>query len=172
MSSLRWLVSRVTHSDASQGPFCRSAQTHAALSFGDRVGSNPRTALLSNYGRGGIELASLAPLRSLRSLRVEPTRCPASQSTWVRLTALRLRTGWDSNPRGRKPTRFPIVRLKPLGHPSRPQGAFRAPTAPSQATAGREQNTEGVGLTSHGSVVSFGCASLGSNESHNLTNVD
>ena len=28
------------------------------------------------------------------------------------------RTGWDSNPRGRKPTRFPIVRLKPLGHPS------------------------------------------------------
>ena len=29
------------------------------------------------------------------------------------------RTGWDSNPRGREPTRFPIVRLKPLGHPSR-----------------------------------------------------
>ena len=28
------------------------------------------------------------------------------------------RTGWDSNPRGREPTRFPIVRLKPLGHPS------------------------------------------------------
>ena len=30
----------------------------------------------------------------------------------------RQRTGWDSNPRGREPTRFPIVRLKPLGHPS------------------------------------------------------
>ena len=29
------------------------------------------------------------------------------------------RTGWDSNPRGLSPTRFPIVRLKPLGHPSR-----------------------------------------------------
>ena len=28
------------------------------------------------------------------------------------------RTGWDSNPRGLSPTRFPIVRLKPLGHPS------------------------------------------------------
>ena len=28
------------------------------------------------------------------------------------------RTGWDSNPRGQMPTRFPVVRLKPLGHPS------------------------------------------------------
>ena len=35
---------------------------------------------------------------------------------WGRLR--RKRTGWDSNPRGREPTRFPIVRLKPLGHPS------------------------------------------------------
>jgi hypothetical protein len=33
------------------------------------------------------------------------------------------RTGWDSNPRGREPTRFPIVRLKPLGHPSSPLGS-------------------------------------------------
>ncbi len=31
---------------------------------------------------------------------------------------IQTRTGWDSNPRGREPTRFPIVRLKPLGHPS------------------------------------------------------
>ena len=28
------------------------------------------------------------------------------------------RTGRDSNPRGQMPTRFPVVRLKPLGHPS------------------------------------------------------
>ena len=28
------------------------------------------------------------------------------------------RTEWDSNPRRLAPTRFPIVRLKPLGHPS------------------------------------------------------
>ena len=33
-------------------------------------------------------------------------------------TRVNQRTGWDSNPRGREPTRFPIVRLKPLGHPS------------------------------------------------------
>lgn len=34
------------------------------------------------------------------------------------LLLIQKRTGWDSNPRGREPTRFPIVRLKPLGHPS------------------------------------------------------
>lgn len=33
-------------------------------------------------------------------------------------TTVTKRTGWDSNPRGLAPTRFPIVRLKPLGHPS------------------------------------------------------
>src|SRR3972149_7588315 len=42
---------------------------------------------------------------------------------WVRspepLCFLIKRTEWDSNPRGLSPTRFPIVRLKPLGHPSR-----------------------------------------------------
>ena len=40
------------------------------------------------------------------------------------------RTGWDSNPRGREPTRFPIVRLKPLGHPSSKLG-----TSPPDAYA-------------------------------------
>ena len=35
------------------------------------------------------------------------------------LSTQEVRTGWDSNPRGCKPTRFPIVRLKPLGHPSK-----------------------------------------------------
>ena len=44
--------------------------------------------------------------------------------TWVRpLLPFPSRTGWDSNPRGREPTRFPIVRLKPLGHPSTALGA-------------------------------------------------
>ena len=64
-----------------------------------------------------------SPLES--SPRCVPLRGPR----WVRtvrswdlsvhsLGQLILRTGWDSNPRGREPTRFPIVRLKPLGHPS------------------------------------------------------
>ena len=45
----------------------------------------------------------------LRRSRVGSNLSPAAPSK---------RTGWDSNPRGREPTRFPIVRLKPLGHPS------------------------------------------------------
>ena len=49
-----------------------------------------------------------------------PGRCPARaagtvSAAWAAPTE---RTGWDSNPRGQMPTRFPVVRLKPLGHPS------------------------------------------------------
>ena len=53
-------------------------------------------------GRGGIRSALLR-----RSL---PGSLP-----WG-LAATSQRTGWDSNPRGLAPTRFPIVLLKPLGH--------------------------------------------------------
>ena len=46
------------------------------------------------------------------------------------------RTGWDSNPRGLAPTRFPIVRLKPLGHPSRINRKIRScPTIHGSADA-------------------------------------
>ena len=54
--------------------------------------------------------------------RVKPTLRSSSKISWVRtpvpFLSTQPRTGWDSNPRGREPTRFPIVRLKPLGHPS------------------------------------------------------
>ncbi len=43
----------------------------------------------------------------------------APLTTFSQSSAHQQRTGWDSNPRGLSPTRFPIVRLKPLGHPSR-----------------------------------------------------
>ena len=84
--------------------------------------------------RGGMGLAWLSRVagmsarRASRDHHLDPlsstprSRSAAQIAAWVRIQTLLLiqkRTGWDSNPRGREPTRFPIVRLKPLGHPSR-----------------------------------------------------
>src|SRR5437016_11791711 len=64
----------------------------------------------SRDGQGGIRtLDTLAgiPVFETGGFNRSPT-CPAR------------RTGWDSNPRNGCPlTRFPSVRLQPLGHPSR-----------------------------------------------------
>jgi hypothetical protein len=103
----------------------------------------PRPTFFPSSGRGGMELRSAFGRSSLR-LRVRQAsagsascrkRRPHVAPSFGRRvgsnasartddpteTHLRSfeRTGWDSNPRGRLPTRFPIVRLKPLGHPSR-----------------------------------------------------
>ncbi len=67
-----------------------------------------------------------------------------------------LRTEWDSNPRGLAPTRFPIVRLKPLGHPSRHR---RAAARPQNLIA--SQLTEGVGWTSLRSARTHAASSFG-----------
>ena len=54
------------------------------------------------------------------------------------------RTGWDSNPRGRMPTRFPVVRLKPLGHPSFDTGQIGAPGFEPGTSATRTQRSTGL----------------------------
>ena len=59
------------------------------------------------------------------------------------MTMLR-RTGWDSNPRGQMPTRFPVVRLKPLGHPSFKTGKIGAPGFEPGTSATRTQRSTGL----------------------------
>ena len=94
--------------------------------------TEPRPGLLG-YTTDGVGWTSLRDRRlarhpigrfaNTRSLaRLEPRSKPLRSSRGFEPTfnsvLPSLRTGWDSNPRGREPTRFPIVRLKPLGHPS------------------------------------------------------
>src|SRR5207245_11119875 len=72
-------------------------------------------------GQGGIRtLDALAgiPVFETGGFNRSPT-CPTSPSQPLRPLAVR-RTGRDSNPRnGCRLRRFPSLRLKPLGHPSR-----------------------------------------------------
>ena len=68
-------------------------------------------------------IAVLPPLRGVllvsgRVTRREAAHAARSGPLFLRLDGVR--TGWDLNPRDTcMPTRFPGVRLKPLGHPSR-----------------------------------------------------
>src|SRR2546422_1361802 len=94
----------------------------------------------SRDGQGGIRtLDTLAgiPVFETGGFNRSPT-CPAT------------RTGWDSNPRNGCPlTRFPSVRLKPLGHPSellnadakliRPREAFYGPPCPGESVGGNRE---------------------------------
>jgi hypothetical protein len=97
-----------------------------------RVGSNSCVAAHQTDGVGWARCASrVAGLSARRASRESPfaplgsTHAPdllrrSPRGFEFMLAAHSIRTGWDSNPRGREPTRFPIVRLKPLGHPSSP----------------------------------------------------
>ena len=87
-------------------------------------GLDPRITLMSISGRSGMDLVSLGRSRSAFGFaRPEPTLRPPAESAVgshpITTLLFNQRTEWDSNPRGLSPTRFPIVRLKPLGHPSR-----------------------------------------------------
>ena len=110
--------------------------------------------LTGNFnGRGGIELRSLrdprsSPLASLAPSRTHPVIF-CEDHVGSNVAIINQRTGWDSNPRGREPTRFPIVRLKPLGHPST---ALRAADGHKTISF-----TEGVGWTLLRTVVSRNC---------------
>jgi hypothetical protein len=92
----------------------------------------------------GLRLLLLYPCPSVGTGGFEPPtpRSRSECSTGLSHVPNRLmeRTGWDSNPRGLlDPTRFPIVLLKPLGHPSllRTDRASQWPTAPTFSTARR-----------------------------------
>ncbi len=103
------------------------------------------------YGRGGIRpsrqrlVGSEEPKAPQLSPRSDLEQIAVGENPTPTLITTTLRTGWDSNPRGLAPTRFPIVRLKPLGHPSRIQStAEPLPRVPMQR---REwDSTEGVGF--------------------------
>ena len=75
---------------------------------------------MSQYGRGGIDLrAAGAALRS--SPAPAPRGAAASGSTPSEsppVSSLALTDGVGFEPTRAMPTRFPVVRLKPLGHPS------------------------------------------------------
>ncbi len=64
-------------------------------------------------------LPSPTVVSSVNILIFENISAPQLEPGFESRRAWALRTEWDSNPRGLSPTRFPIVRLKPLGHPSR-----------------------------------------------------
>ena len=83
----------------------------------------------------GLRLQPLLPLVGAPGFEPGTSASRTQRSTKLS-HAPYTRTEWDSNPRGLSPTRFPIVRLKPLGHPS-----F---THPSTSRGGRP--TEGVGF--------------------------
>ena len=125
MTSSRSTPTRALRDD----PFPRSARSHAAIRFASRRGFE-RTDYGLRTGWDGAAVASRSSLVSRKyrlgrfarvplAARLEPDAAIrfASRRGFER-TDYGLRTGWDSNPRGREPTRFPIVRLKPLGHPS------------------------------------------------------
>ncbi len=101
------------------------------------------TSLLIQTRTGWDGLASLAVSRvyPFGALRADHHLGPLDSNTRMRSASqlargfesgtsllIQTRTGWDSNPRGREPTRFPIVRLKPLGHPSSTLGRIARQT--------------------------------------------
>src|SRR5690606_38763828 len=144
MGSLRSPRRGSTASGASRNHhLARSARPTLAIFSEDRRGFE-----FSLFGQrtGWDGLASLAASREYRVWRASrdhhlprsarPTLAIFSEDRrGFEFSLFGQRTGWDSNPRGREPTRFPIVRLKPLGHPSSSNGgsgirthADRSPT--------------------------------------------
>lgn len=111
----------LNHSRGERSP--RTYHRGARIRTGDLC--DPNAALYRTEPRPEIELrtwwdsTSRRPAsqgaRSLVAPQLSPRRDPGGSP---RVRNPPQRTGWDSNPRGLSPTRFPIVRLKPLGHPS------------------------------------------------------
>ncbi len=85
----------------------RTINRGARIRTGDLC--DPNAALYRTDGAMRRRLAShrISALRAPHSVaRLEPTLCSSSKITWVRTDCKRLRTGWDSNPRGLCPHDF------------------------------------------------------------------
>src|SRR3989442_15162083 len=68
----------------------------------------------------GTDREGFEPSIPLRAYRFSRPAVSTAHPPVLLGVFLIVRTGWDSNPRNGCPlTRFPSVRLKPLGHPSR-----------------------------------------------------
>src|SRR3989442_13842528 len=98
----------------------------------------------------GTDREGFEPSIPLRAYRFSRPAVSTAHPPVLLGVFLIVRTGWDSNPRNGCPlTRFPSVRLKPLGHPSellnadakliRPREAFYGPPCPGESVGGNRE---------------------------------